>query len=135
MDSGDAISDQREGQLDVGRRTDQMHATTKIECDDRRFALWLGRGVDQIEPVGPVAHGALNAVNGRLDAFGRQTGGAEETDHARPGHRLDDRLRPDAIGHGAGDIGIGQPVGGAESGVAELAGSERRRVAHKPPRA
>ena len=67
-----------------------------------------------------VAEAAREPIDGGLNAGQRQPGGAEETEHPGPAHGLDHFDGADAVGHGAGDVGVAEPVVGAERGVAEV---------------
>ena len=63
---------------------------------------------------------AANVISGNMEAgIQIETGGTEKTDHTGPAGRNDHINGSDAVGHGAGNIGIMEAVGGFEDRVAQ----------------
>ena len=127
-----AVAHQWQREAQIGRGLDQADTAAQIERGDRRFKISLIRAMNQIEavrhdhPVRPSAHRRRQLVNRRLDALQTQARRAEKTEHAGFAHRLNQRHRRNAVGHGASHVGIAQAVVGAKSGVAKIFRAKRR---------
>jgi hypothetical protein len=124
MDAVNPVADEGEREPEVSRRADQANTLAQVEIDDAGLEVGLVRAVDKVGAVGQAAAvgGAqfvLDAIDVGLDAGKREPGGAEEADHADAGHGDDDFDGADAVGHGAGDVGVADAEIAAEGEVAE----------------
>ena len=128
LEPGHAIADDRRREVEVSTRLGQRHAAFQEQFCRRHLVKRFAGAVDQVHAVGRVPDLGLDAVDGFGDAFERQPGRTEATEHPGPAHFFDDVRRGDAVGHRAGHVRELEGVIFAKGGVAELARRQRRQV-------
>ncbi len=120
-----AIFHDRQSQIEIGRRLDEVDIAAQIQIDDFRLEARLVRAVDEIEAIRNIGQTLLQAIDRLLDPMRRRPAAPKKTKHAGPAHCLDDFAGADAVGHGAGEIRISQAMIGEKGRVTQLLGANR----------
>ena len=129
---GDAVSNHRKCERQVGGGFDEPDPTLQIKRNNRflqsRF-IWT---VNQVKPVGFVPQFPLDAINSRIHTVRLQPRGTEETKQAAPRHLNDNFLGSNAVGHGSGYIGKPNPMILAKARIPQLLDPHSGRMSCNP---
>ena len=103
-----------------------FYTVGEVEIDRLFFQFLILGGMDEIRSPGQPGAGTFQAQQGFFDFRKRETGSAEEAEHALMGDSFDHFDGGDAIGHFAGDVREGGAVNLAHGGVAQIFGVDAR---------
>src|SRR5438270_736329 len=78
----DPVTDDRQRQVEVGRRLDEPYAPPHVEVGHRGFEVGLAGAVDQVEPERPPRRpeGPVEPLDRPLDGLRREPRGAEDAE-------------------------------------------------------
>ena len=136
VDAGDAVLDDREREVEVGRRADESKPLRQEEVDEVHLEPRVVRRVNEVHPPGSgrIGEVCLQAPDGLGHATDRQPGRAEHPEVPCTGDGDDERFGRDTVGHLARDVGGRDAVIGAKRRVSQVARGERGDVGEQRER-